>query len=118
MKYPATNRYPSAVLMVGGFIAWSLAFTVMYATLSFGCAYGWDEVAVGPVSLNRAALIVAWIVCLLGIGALLWATVRLYYAEGKGVSPFLLKSGIALTALALATTVGNFFMVTTMSTCL
>jgi hypothetical protein len=118
MKYPATNRYPATILIIGGFVAWSAAFTLMYATLSFGCAYGWDAVAVGPVSLNRAALTIAWIVSLAGIGALLWANVRLYYAEGKGVSPFLRASGVALTALALATTVVNFFMVTTMSTCL
>lgn len=118
MRHPATNRYPAAILMLGGFLAWSAAFTLMYATLSFGCAYGWDAVAFGPVSLNRAALTGAWILCLAALGVLLWANVRLYFAEGKGVSPFLRTAGVALTALALATTVGNFFMVTTMSTCL
>ena len=118
MKRPATDRYPAAILMMGGFMAWSAAFTLMYATLSFGCAYGWDAVPLGPVSLNRAALTLAWLVCLGGLAALLWACVRLFYAQGKGVSPFLRTCGVALTALAFAATVGNFFMVTTMSTCL
>lgn len=118
MSYPASNRYPSAILMVGGFLAWSLAFTIMYAALSFGCAYGWDGVAVGPMSLNRAVLIGAWIVCLIGLAVLTIACVRLFRAENKGVSVFLRSVGVSLTALALATTVGNFFMVTTMSTCL
>lgn len=41
-----------------GFIVWLAAFVALYAMLSVGCRFGWDEVElVGGLTLQRAQLV-------------------------------------------------------------
>ncbi|MFD2238327.1 hypothetical protein [Aureimonas populi] len=117
MRVSAANPRAASFLLLAGFILWSAAFVGLYTLLSFGCAYGWEEVALGPVTLQRAALVGAWLLSLAALAALFVAMRRLFTA-GDRMSRFLLVAGLALTALAGATTVWNFAMVTVLSTCL
>jgi formate hydrogenlyase subunit 4 len=117
MSRPSTHPRLAAFLLLGGFTAWGIAFVVLYAALSFGCAYGWDAMPAGPLSLNRLVLTLVWIASLVAIAAMLAGVVK-GAAGPDRISRFLHHAGIALTALALAATAANFFMVTTMSTCL
>ncbi|WP_185984988.1 hypothetical protein [Aureimonas mangrovi] len=117
MSRVSTRGRLAALLLLGGFTAWSIAFVVLYAVLSVGCAYGWDAMQAGPVSLNRLVLTLVWIGSLVALAIMLAGVVRGAAGPGR-VSRFLRHAGIALTALALAATAANFFMVTTMSTCL
>lgn len=59
--------------MTAGLTHWAAAFCVLYALHGLGCAGGWASVAVGPVSLHRLILTVAWIGGIVGGGVLtLW----------------------------------------------
>lgn len=56
--------------LAAGYVAWSAAFVTLYAGLSVGCAFGWDEVAlIGPVSAQRVMLVVLF---LLSVAACAW----------------------------------------------
>lgn len=65
--------------MLAGFLIWGAAFTVLYSVLSIGCAFGWDEIILGPVSLQRVVL-VALLVVSLAAG---WVVVRISDARRK-----------------------------------
>lgn len=56
---------PSSRLLLPavGFTLWSVAFVLIYASQSFGCAFAWDEVSLaGPLSLQRAQLVALFLV--------------------------------------------------------
>jgi len=53
-----TRTHPSLLLtLAAGFTAWAAGFVVIYGMQGLGCSYGWDMIALGPISLLRAILI-------------------------------------------------------------
>ena len=99
-----------------GFLAWSAKFALLYALLSFGCAFGWEQTPVGPFSLQRVLLVGTWLLCILVAGLLVWLSWRALKAAGRHDFPRL--TGFALGVTALAVTVANFAPVTVLSSCL
>lgn len=61
-----------ALLMLGaGFTVWALAFVVLYAMLSVGCRFGWDDIELaGGVSVQRAQLVILLLLHLMACLAL------------------------------------------------
>lgn len=50
---------PTALLpLAAGFTLWAVAFVVLYAMLSVGCAFGWDRVGIGfGLTVQRVQLV-------------------------------------------------------------
>lgn len=44
------------LLLIAGFVLWSIAFSALYGALGVGCELGWQDVRLGPISLNTAVL--------------------------------------------------------------
>jgi hypothetical protein len=56
-----------------GFIGWSIVFVVLYGLQATGCRLGWQDMALfAGVTLQRAALVVLFLVSLGAMGALTW----------------------------------------------
>lgn len=59
--------------MTAGLTHWAAAFCVLYALHGLGCAGGAATVAVGPISLHRLLLTLAWIGAIVaGVVLTLW----------------------------------------------
>lgn len=114
MTMPERNSRAVFWMLTGGFAWWAVVFVALYALLSVGCAYGWDMRPFAGTSLQRAVLVGTWLASLVPLAAMLLLQYRLWAARTAST---LLMAGAALTALALATTVWNFGMVTFLSTC-
>jgi hypothetical protein len=91
------------LLLVAGFVLWSSAFVVLYGIQALGCHLGWDDISLGPVTLNRTALLAVWVVHLCLIGLLAAALARRRASAGD--LPFIERAGLALTFCALAATI-------------
>jgi len=53
-----TRTHPSLLLtLAAGFTAWAAGFVLIYGLQGLGCSYGWDMIAIGPISLLRTILI-------------------------------------------------------------
>jgi hypothetical protein len=59
-----------------GWIAWSSAFVLLYALLSLGCMFGWNEGSIGGANRLTVLLAATWITHLIAIAALLALTWR------------------------------------------
>lgn len=110
----------SAAALLGsmaGLIGWAGAFTLVYALHGIGCARGWHEVAVGATSLQRAALVGAWLACLL---ALAWLVRRAGRSPHRGRPEQRLLATLAQASAwsGLAATVFTLFSVLVASPCL
>lgn len=71
MKRPPREIGPLAVLL-SGFLLWSGAFLALYGTQAMGCSLGWNaRFLVGPVTVQRAVLVVLFAALLAGHAALL-----------------------------------------------
>lgn len=46
---------------VAGLIVWALAFSAIYGLQGLVCGLRWQAVALGPLSLGRALLILLWL---------------------------------------------------------
>lgn len=101
-----------------GFLVWSLAFVVLYGALSVGCAYRWDAIMVaGPLSLQRAQLVVLFLAFLaLGTAALRAAARRRDGAAGPAAG-FTFEVAYFSALAALVSTAFTFFGVIFLSTC-
>lgn len=99
------------LLMLGaGFAVWASAFVVLYAMLSIGCRFGWDEMELAAgLSLQRAQLLVILLVHLVA-GAALVVLLR-------GGSSFMAKAAWLAALAALASTVFSFSAVFALSAC-
>ena len=109
------------LLMIAGFIVWSSAFVLIYAALSVGCEFGWEEIAIGPVSLQRAVLVCLWLLHLALIALLLVVALRRFQAKGGGdpaMASFFRRSVLATAIVAGAITVFNYAPAAVLSTCL
>jgi hypothetical protein len=56
------TRSSPLLTLAAGFTIWAIGFAVIYAVQGAGCAYGWDRIALGPISLLR------WILGMLATG--------------------------------------------------
>lgn len=108
------------VLLCAGLVIWSSAFVSLYGALSIGCAFGWESIALGPISLQRGVLIGLWLVHILMIAALLpWAWSRLRRSrDGEQLEGFFARTVWAASVVALAVTVINYAPVVSLSACL
>lgn len=111
-----TAKPGKLLLLVAGFLLWSSAFVALYGVQGLGCRLGWDDMGLGPVSVNRGALLAVWTVHVGLIGAMAAAQVRRRSA-GRGTA-FVDRAGLALTFCALVATIWTGIpILTTGSTC-
>jgi len=85
----------------GSFGVWALCFTALYAVLSVGCAWNWQEVSLGGLSALRLALIVLWfthLALLVGLFAAQWRQPA--ESASAPTTIFLRRAGHATTAAA------------------
>ena len=86
---------------LAGPTVWAVAFSAAYGLHGIGCALGWPGLYLGPLSLQRAAIMLTWLV---GIGAclaLLWRLKRLALGEERIVR-LALWTGLVATMFSLA----------------
>lgn len=107
------------VLLCAGFAIWASAFVTLYAVLSLGCAWRWDAATVGPVSLQRAALVGVWLAHLLpAAGLVIWTRRRAHrLADAGDPSAFLTRISFWTNGVALCATVLNFLPILPLSAC-
>ena len=100
-------------LMLGaGFTVWASAFVALYAMLSVGCRFGWDEVVLfGNVSLQRAQLVAIFLVAVAAGAALALALRR------RAGWSFLWRAAYGAALAALAASVLSFAAVFGLSAC-
>jgi hypothetical protein len=116
----ATRSGIALLLLCAGMMIWGSAFLSLYAVLSLGCAFGWEDLSLGPLSLQRAVLVGLWLAHLAALLLLLrWTRrqARQAAAEDRQGS-FLARAAFHATAVALAATVINYAPVLTLSACL
>jgi len=85
----------------GSFGVWALCFTALYAVLSVGCAWGWQEASLGGIGALRLGLIAIWLAHVVLL-AWLFAVLRRQPAESASAPAaiFLRRAGLATTAAA------------------
>ncbi|ALN74312.1 hypothetical protein [Aureimonas sp. AU20] len=113
------TRSLSLLLLLAGFVIWSSAFIALYAGLSVGCAFGWDQARFGPVSLLRALLVGIWLLHLLMLGAL-WLLCRRRARQSGEAEPDRFLAAAALTAsiAAVVVTLVNYAPILNLTICL
>ncbi|MEZ0170356.1 hypothetical protein [Microvirga sp. TS319] len=117
MNRPAS---PSLLLLVAGFGIWSSAFASLYAANAIGCASGWQNVDVGPISLNRLVLAVLWIGHLSASGLPLARCLKTWrsHADQGHPSRFLSASALGANGCALFATLWTGLPIVSASACL
>lgn len=100
------NQKP-LLLLIAGFVVWSIAFVALYAIQALGCAYHWG-------TAHRAALIAAYVLSILALAAIALRTPK--HADPS--TPMLSQSAIWANWAALFSGVFVFLPVTFASTCL
>ena len=100
-----------ALLMLGaGFTVWASAFVALYAMLSVGCRFGWQDMElVGGLSVQRAQLIAILLVHLAAGAALV-----VLLSDGAS---FLARAARLAALAALASSVFSFAAVFALSPC-
>lgn len=103
-----------------GFALWSVAFVLIYGSLSVGCAFGWDEVRIGGlVTLQRAQLVLLFALATAAAALTAWALRPSGDRAGEtgAGSTFLRTVGFAAALAALAATLATFAPVLALTTC-
>ncbi|WP_279483461.1 hypothetical protein [Aureimonas sp. SK2] len=108
------------LILVAGLVIWSSAFVALYALLSIGCAFGWEDRGFGPVSLQRAVLVGAWLAHLVLLGLLVaWTSRRAKRAKGDDeIARFFARTALAAAVVAVAVTLVNYAPILVLSMCL
>ncbi|NDV87877.1 hypothetical protein GTW51_14310 [Aurantimonas aggregata] len=119
----ARSTGSSLLLLIAGMVIWGSAFLILYAGLSVGCELGWQDVALGPISLLRAILIGLWLFHLALIAGLLRWTYRHKQAaesdaETAEVDTFFVGNVLVATIVAAVATVINYAPILGLSLCL
>jgi len=114
-----TDRRPaSPLLMVAGFVIWASAFSLLYAALSAGCAFGWNGVRVGDLDLNRLVLMAIWIGHLLLLVGLQIYCLLLPKLADDSTGTFTRRIAIGSTAAALVATIWTGIVIPAVTPCL
>lgn len=101
------------LMLASGFTLWAVAFIVLYAMLSIGCRFGWDETRLpGGVSLQRAQLIAIFLVFLAGG---MWLAVKL---KVRSRTSFIAHASYVAALAALGAIFFSFIGVLSLSTCI
>ena len=103
-----------ALLLLGaGFAIWAFAFVALYAMLSVGCRFGWDEVVLfGGVTLQRAQLVAIFLIAVVAGAALALALRR------RAETSFLWRAAYGASLAALGASVFSFEAVFGLSACI
>ena len=110
----------SLLVLIGGFIVWSVAFVALYVLLSIGCRFGWDAMPAGPLSVQRLVLLATWAVHLVGLLAMLaWLRPMAdrWRSEEGELGRFMALTALALTIAAIVATLWSFAGIVGLSTC-
>lgn len=109
------------LIMISGFVIWSLCFIVLYGVLSVGCRFGWQDPRLvwelGPLNFALAAL---WVAHLIPIAWLIRREWRLWRAsrEAQAQGPeFMARVSVMLQISAFVATIGIGFVVLTQPPC-
>ena len=100
-----TSQHKGFMFMALGFAVWIAALSMMYGMQATGCAFSWQNVALGSTSLLRIVLLGLFAGYL---GLLLWIFVRsrhrLANTPGDSLDAFLWRASAYLTLAALGAT--------------
>jgi hypothetical protein len=118
---PYLPRQAMLLLLIAGFAIWGSAFMALYGVLSVGCLLGWEQIGLGPASLQRFVLLLIWIVHIVAIGLLLWWTARRLTAQHidePNPANFLIWAGWGSMVSALGATIWTGLPILLASSCL
>ena len=100
-------------VLAAGFTLWAVAFVALYAMLSVGCRFRWDEVVLfGGVTLQRAQLVALYLAAVAAGAAL-----ALAFRRPADIS-FLWRAAYGASLAALCASVFSFAAVLGLSPCL
>ena len=98
--------------MTAGLTHWAVAFCVLYGLHGLGCANAAAAIAVGPISLHRLILMLAWVGGIVAGGVLtLWL-----HRTGRGALPD--RIGIVLGWVGVGAIVVTGLPIVTIPACL
>jgi hypothetical protein len=98
-------RASDLLLAISGFVVWSAAFSAVYAVFSLGCWLGWDQVGIGPTSLQKIGTAIVWLTFILLGGVVVWLARQRVRQGLEPVKPFLSVLLPAANLAALAATI-------------
>lgn len=108
------------LMLLSGFVLWSVAFVVLYAVQALGCRLAWDAIPLaGPIGLHRAVL-VALFAGFVALHLLLYLLLRRSPEAAErepGPSRFAAQASTHLGLVALGAAVFTFFGVSWLTTC-
>lgn len=104
--------------LAAGFSLWAIAFVVLYAMLSVGCAFGWDEAGVVlGLSLQRLQLLLLiGIFLALHVALVIRLSVR-QRRSGAATDRFLRSAARLAAIAALAASLFTYFGAVFLTTC-
>ena len=113
---------PKLLPAAGGLIGWAAAFPWVYALHGIGCASGWEQVDLGPASLQRLVLVLSWAVWVLLLALWLWRArrrrVNFNAGAEAGHDRLLLRLAEVTAWVGLAATVVSLMPVVTHALCI
>jgi len=103
------NRSSPLLSLAVGFTIWAIGFAVIYAVQGAGCAYGWDRIALGPISFLRLVLIMLTV----ATAAIIYVVARalsgaIPVGEERDARHFLLSVAAWAAVLAVPATLFTF----------
>jgi hypothetical protein len=116
-----THRPIILLAILAGWTIWSVVFVALYAVLSIGCELGWQDQAIGPLSLQRLVLLILWLASIVLLAWLSWsAWARMHIASDRkqDLRQFTGDLTVAGTIVACAATFWMGLPILGTSTCL
>lgn len=112
------NASPSPfLLMLAGFVMWSAAFLLLYATQATGCHLGWHQITVGPTSGLRLLLLAIFVIVLALMGRLFWSTKAALNQPQQDESRSLIQIAVMLQFAAVVATLITYAGVSWLMLC-
>lgn len=107
------------MLLAAGFGLWAVAFTILYAMLSVGCAAGWDQTELlTGFTLQRMQLVVLAMAFFAAHIFLIWRLKTAAISSEKGPTRFIHRIAFASATAALVASVATFAGVFGLTSCL
>lgn len=89
--------------LIAGPTLWAVAFSAAYGLHGLGCAWGWPDVALGALSLQRGVILLVGLVAMAACLALL-ARIKAQLGDEAALPRIGLWIGFVATAFTLAPT--------------